>query len=27
MLIYKELIELREKLDKGEITLDYAKEL
>jgi len=27
MLTYKELIELREKLDKGEITLDYAKEL
>jgi len=27
MLTYKELIELREKLDKGEITLDFAKEL
>lgn len=27
MLTYKELIELRVKLDKGEITLDFAKEL
>ena len=27
MLTYKELIELREKLNKGEITLDFAKEI
>ena len=27
MLTYKELIELRERLDNGEITLDLAKEL